>query len=382
RWLRALGHPACGGQKSGPPWRWPYYPCSLFVYLTIGLAIRSWWLTIAFEPAKGTDTYFRPYFLLPLVLAWAVLILEMGLVRRSSGAIAAALLLPLVGLVIGFPGPGRNLVYAAFLERLVHAVGSPPQLVVAGLLLIYGYAWIRAVKPAEGFTLATGLLASVVGPQTLDWSSLSAPNPLVVAAIAGILFGMAVQRQSSLRALTAAALVAAGLCVAEARYGGDVLRFWQWHAPPLAMFAIVATFDDELAKGLRELSWRIAPTMALIGAIFYPWTMPELIPAVIAIYLALLLFASAVFWRRERRVELLGATAGTLAANLLAQARQLYVLLQQTALAGGLPWLAGGLLVVAFAFAISLLKMGLWVQTRRWLARVNLALGGNNGGTS
>src|SRR5262249_53312465 len=149
RWLRALGHPACGGQKSGPPWRWPYYPCSLFVYLTIGLAIRSWWLTIAFEPAKGTDTYFRPYFLLPLVLAWAVLILEMGLVRRSSGAIAAALLLPLVGLVIGFPGPGHNLVEAAFVDRLLHPVGSPPRRVVAGLLLIYGYAWIRGVNPPK-----------------------------------------------------------------------------------------------------------------------------------------------------------------------------------------------------------------------------------------
>src|SRR6185295_16806019 len=165
--------------------RWPFYPWSLFVFLTIGLAIRSWWLTIAFEPAKGPDAYFRPYFLLPLLFAWAALLLEMGLSRRLQGAVAAAIMLPIVGLLLGFPGPGQNAVESAFLGQLIEAVGSPPQIAVAGLLTFYGYAWFRGVRAAEGFVAGSTLLAAFIGSHTLDWTTLTPPNPLPVAAVAG-----------------------------------------------------------------------------------------------------------------------------------------------------------------------------------------------------
>src|SRR5439155_5067863 len=125
--------------KTGTPWRWPFYPWSLFVFLTVGVAIRAWWLTIAFEPAKGPDAYFRPYFLLPLVLAWSVLVLEMGIARRSFGALAAAMLLPLLGVMLGFPGPGQSPVEIDFLSRLTLALGSPAQIAIYGSLAFY--AW-------------------------------------------------------------------------------------------------------------------------------------------------------------------------------------------------------------------------------------------------
>src|SRR5205814_5284902 len=140
-----------------------------------------WWLTIAFEPANGLDAYFRPYFLLPLVLAWSVLVLEMGLVRRSIGAIGAAMLLPLCGLVIGCPGPGRNPVETDFLDRLTATIGSPAQLTVWSLLGFYGWAWLRRGPAAESFLTVLGLLAALVGPETLDWTTLRAPQPLVLS---------------------------------------------------------------------------------------------------------------------------------------------------------------------------------------------------------
>src|SRR5207237_1035006 len=51
--LPAARTPPWKEPKTGTPWKWPYYPWSLFIFLTLGVAIRAWWLTIAFEPAKG-----------------------------------------------------------------------------------------------------------------------------------------------------------------------------------------------------------------------------------------------------------------------------------------------------------------------------------------
>ena len=61
--LSAARIPPWRETKSGTPWRWPFYPWSLFVFLTVGLAIRSWWLTIAFEPVTHT---LRPALILAL----------------------------------------------------------------------------------------------------------------------------------------------------------------------------------------------------------------------------------------------------------------------------------------------------------------------------
>ena len=81
-------------------------------------------------------------------------------------------------------------------------------------------------------------------------------------------------------------------------------------------------------------------------------------------------------WERQREVATLAAVLATGGANLLNQARHLYLSLEQTVLAAGLPWMAVGLGVVLLALGISLLKMGVWQGARGWLARANLALGG------
>jgi hypothetical protein len=374
--LPAARTPPWQEPKSGTPWRWPFYPWSLHLFLTIGLAIRAWWLTIAFEPAKGLDAYFRPYFLLPLVIAWAVLLLEMGLARRLQATVAAAIMLPIAGLVLGFPGPGRNLVETAFLSQLIEAVGSPPQLTVAGLLTFYGYAWLRGVRAAEGFVTGSALLAAFVGPQTLDWTTLTPPNPLPVAAVAGTFIGLAIHRQSTWRAVLGCGLIVAGLEFVGGKLGGASFWFWQLHALPLALLTITAVFDDALARSLRQLAWPLVPAMGISAAVVYPWTMPEADPAAMAGYLALLVVLSAAFWLRERRIELLIGILATLAASFLEQTRQVYTVLEQSALAGGLPWLATGLGIVAGAFIISLFKMGIWPRIWRWLQQINAALGG------
>lgn len=362
---------------TGTPWIWPYYPWSLFVYLTIGVAIRSWWLTISFEPAKGAEMCFRPYFLFPLVVAWSALIVEMGRSRYSLLGIAVGLLLPLIGLGVAFPGPATNSVEVAFLGRLTSVIGSPPQLVVWTMLLFYGWAWLRRVPYSELLLVALGLFSSVLGRETVDLNTLTLPQPLVVAAIAAVLIVQAIRRESTWRALAAGTLVVVAVRFAGARLGGESLWFWQWHAPLAAALLLPALFRDPLANLLRQFAWRIAPAIALATAAVYPFALPQLPGGTLGGYFALLLLVSVVLWHRERTVGPLAAAAGTLAANLLAHTRQFYLLLAQTPLADGLPWLACGLFVVVLALVISLLKMGVWPRAWQWLTRVNLILGGD-----
>ena len=375
--LPAASTPPWKEPKTGTPWKWPFYPWSLFVYLTIGVAIRAWWLTIAFEPAKGPDAYFKPYFLLPLVLAWSALVLEMGQVRRSKAAISAALLIPLSGLFIGFPGPGQNPVEVVFLDRLSQAIGSPAQLTVWSLLWYYGWAWFRREQFAEGFLIALGLLAAVVGPETLDWSTLSAPQPMVLGIVAFAIGVRAILLESTWRAGLggAAAIVALRLGgIESSALMGVSLWFWQWHAPIVALLAIISIFDDELATILRSLAWRATPCLAIVAAVVYPWTMPGLFQSALSGYLMALLFVSIALWLREKQVAALGAVLVTIGANVLAGTRPLYQALSQTMMAEGLAWLASGLSIVLVALVISLVKMGAWLSAWNWLERLNQGL--------
>jgi hypothetical protein len=83
---------------NGSPWRWPWYPWSLFVFLTLGAVARSYllcWSMQRVERSEPERLIFGPYFLVPLGLAVAVLVLELGLVAGSRGVLRVALGLPL-----------------------------------------------------------------------------------------------------------------------------------------------------------------------------------------------------------------------------------------------------------------------------------------------
>lgn len=365
---------------SNTPWPWPYYPWSLFVFLTIGIAIRAWWLTIAFEPTEGEDSAFRWYFLSPLVLAWAALLIEMGRARRNATVQWTGMALPLVTLLAAFPGSVGNAVEGAFVAQLVAAIGSPAQIAVWSLLLFYAWAMLRHQRGAEAFTLAVAGLASLVGPQTFDPESFTRPQPLVVVAIVVFLFVQALRKETSWRAVVAGGLVLVGFQQMPLAAASDTLWFWQWHAPALAIFCLAAIFNDRLAVSVREVAWRAAPCLAVIAAAAYPWLWPGVGEAALASYGALLLLIGAALWYRQKETGPLAAACFTLGANLASHSRHLYEALAHTPLAEGLPWLASGMLIVVLAFGISLLKMGLWHQSWLWLEKANQAMGGTNRG--
>jgi hypothetical protein len=287
------------------------------------------------------------------------------------------MLLPLAGIACALPGFAESPKEAAFLQQLVSTIGSPAQIAVGASLLFYAWTWLRGVRTAEGFLIVLGLLAAFVGPGTFTLNSLTRPQPLPPACVALALLTLAIRYRTSWRAIASGAIVLGGL-----RFAGlglldeHALCFWQWHAPLLGLMTLSTLFQDDLARSLRELSWRTAPILAAVAALAYPWIVPGATPAVLASYLLMLLLVSISLWQRQKEVGPLSATLAVAVANVASHLALLYQLLQHSLLGGGLPFLAGGLIVVSIALLISLLKMGLWQQARNWLERLNATLGG------
>jgi hypothetical protein len=188
------------------------------------------------------------------------------------------------------------------------------------------------------------------------------------------LLATALWRNSSWRAILACTLVFVGLAASGANLPNAGDEFWRWHAPVLAILATAAIFKDELAVRLRQFAWPLVPAIAVVAAVLYPLVEPDLSEAALAGLLAALLLCSLGYWQRQPQSRLLAAASVTLAANLAMPIRRGYAAAEQSALREGMPWLTGGLLVVAIALAISLAKMGLWQSVRVWLERCNARL--------
>ncbi len=374
--LPAARHGAHREPASGTPWRWPYYPWSLFVFLTVGVGIRSWWLTLAFQWTEGQDYIFQPYFLAPLVLAWSALVLEMGLARGHRRTIVAGLAMPVLTLVTAFPGLPSDGAALDFVQLLTSTIGSPAQIVIGGLVSFYAFACLRHVRAAEAMLAASALVAAVVDRGTLSLDQLTAPQPLIVGGIALGMLAVGIVTRTSWRVLLGGGLIACAAPFWLPTQHPVVVLFWSWHLPVLLILAVSLTMDDKLASALRAVAWRLTPLLAVVAALGYPWfvaTAP--MPAAMS-YLAVLAILSAGYWYRDKREPQLVATLLCGSANGAAHLRQLYLLLEGSLLAKGLPWLAAGLAIVMLAFAISLLKMGLWRQLGPWLVWANRRLAG------
>ena len=102
--------------RTGTPWRWPWFPWSLFGFLTVCVGLRAYALSLSFDPvlmqrfeqAMRLDSAFGLYFFAPLLLAIALLLLEAGIVAKSRRLQLIALMLPAVVLVLSYPFPNGS----------------------------------------------------------------------------------------------------------------------------------------------------------------------------------------------------------------------------------------------------------------------------------
>ena len=334
--------------------------------MLLAVGLRTYSLSMAFEAAKGSAVSFQPYFLTPLVLASAVLLFEAASANGSRRGQQVALLLPAAVLLLSFPGTPINPVAARFLLRLSGSLGSPLQLALVGLAVFWTMAWMRGQRIAELGMIGCAVLASLAGPQTVDFSSLTFVQPWPLAALAAWQLPRGLWQRSSWRTLAGST---AGLAAIWAsRWSPDhglLSRYALGHALVVMTLVAAAMYDDRWARWFRRFVGPLVPCAALIAATAYDFLFPHVPRIDHAIYLSALLAVAVLYWRRWAATLQMLAALVTAACLLLFGGRSLYLWLQSSPLDKGLPWLASGMLVLGVALALSLRKGGL--LARAWI---------------
>lgn len=260
-------------RANGTPWAWPWFPWPLFGFLAACLGVRTYALSLSFDSvmtqgpieAMRMESAFAPWFLVPIVLAVGVLLLEAGIVSSLRRLQQVALAVPLTCLGLALPGLAGSVPARDFLERFTNTVGSPLWLAVLASATFYGYAMARRTQFAlEGLALSV-CLAAVIGPRTLAFNTLTLQTtPLWIVAAMLLVWG----RHS--RELFFAVLVAV-LAGREDLWG-------QWpalsrdglslHFVGMAMLILGAVFQDRFAARLRIAG---VPVLVLAAACAALW---------------------------------------------------------------------------------------------------------------
>ena len=265
-------------RHNGTPWLWPWYPWSLFVFLAVCVSFRAYALSLSFDPVLGVslaaamkfESAFGEYFLVPLVLAAGVLLLEVGLVSNRRGTIRIAMLVPAVCLYLSLPVAAASGPYDEFLRRLMQQVGSPVWLTLLAAAAFYGHALLRRVTSAEIMLALTLLIATRVGSQTIDLATLAHPQLWPLVALAAIELMLGLVRVDSHRVfvglMSAIAALHFGL-----KLSGNMALLAEAALPLLLMLATVlfvgAIYRDDFAWLLRISGAPLIVIATLAGAV-------------------------------------------------------------------------------------------------------------------
>ncbi len=251
-------------RDNGTPWRWPWFPWTVFVFLAGAVCFRSYSLAISFDVGESDplvsanfwDTSFGLYFLVPFLLAALFVLLEIGLVERlkrlKSFALLSAALLPL----IAYPSLGplsRFYTNSRFVNEFVSTAASPVFLALIGLAAFYGYAWLRGVRGGELGLVVTLFALVFTGPKSL-LPDISDPHvwPLGVLGILEMSLGVARGRSKEVLSGACAISLAIGLQID----GTQLTRLQAtvtFHLVLGSLLIIGGVFRDPFALFLRKL---------------------------------------------------------------------------------------------------------------------------------
>jgi hypothetical protein len=353
-------------EKNGTPWRWPWYPWSVFAVLAVGICARFFALGLSFNPEPGMESAMGLYHLVPLLLAGSLLVVEIGIVEnRPRVGYGVLLAVPLL-LGLATPVVTDNYAYGQALDVLSHSAGSPIWLTLVSLAAFYSWALWRGLRYAEiGLTLS--LLACVcVERRALEWTGIEPAHAWPLLLLAGVQLTSFPRRWNSRRCVS---LLGCLIGVVAIEVINERLPVELLPTPiPLTILAIVATayfFDDTFAAALRVLSLGLMWTTALC---LYP--MVQLFgtgPALPVVFVGLVSAAGLLYWHKRREVTwLLAASANALSASSIGW-QSLYVLAERQLGTQGAALLAAGSGLLLIAVTITAQKGGLWRYVRMTL---------------
>jgi hypothetical protein len=341
------------------PWKWPWFPWTAFAFLALGVCLRAYGLSLSFSPARGMESTFGPYFLVPFLFALAVLVLEMGIVERSLRLKTLALVMSPGLLLLAFPGSEGSAPYRAFLGLVVEQIGSPVFFTLGALLLFYTYARLRKVPRSEWAFAGTLLLAVVIDRRTVSLATLATPQWWPLALLAGVEVSLGVARRNSLRTFAGAVCATAALTL-----GLKETAFMAWGgAIPLHLvlgtaLVIGFTFRDLFAFILRRVCAVALPLAVLASATPLAAAAPE---SVRLAYLLAMTVIAGVCWFFVGDRWFAAAAGISLASVLLAGLSSLQGTWHRQVSSRGFHALVAGALCFMLAALISAIKAG-WIR--------------------
>jgi hypothetical protein len=346
------------------PWPWPYLPWSVFVFLGVGVVIRTVMLAISFDSSQEAGIAFASFWLVPFAFAVLLVVFEAGRAAHRESVMQLVTMIACAVPVLAVEnGHWMNPVYGRFWRSYAEVLGPPPLLALACLALFLFMAWRRGVRWAEGGLLLVLLLLTVVGRWTMVYISWDPPRAWPLALLAVMQLGA--WRLSSWRALTA------GLA------GGGALHVaWpiDLPGPPslqaaatvnvCMIFVVIvsAAFTDEMARFLRwavGVAATVASFAALTAAVEGGGLRSLLPPLPITmaagnILCWLVLFTVLGFWLRSWSFKC--GAIGQGMVLLVWGGIGVYHLTRGTALEAGATAIAAGLVIFVVAAGISLVK--------------------------
>ena len=354
----------------GTLWKWPFFPWSLFVILAVAAGLRHYYLCLSFHTVPGMVSLFRPYFLVPPLLAVNLLMLEAALVSGRRWTKTAALVMPLLLLALAAWQPATTFWQRQFLRDFSTLMGGHPVFITLLVCIgLYALATARRLPGAVDFlTLAIAALAVIQPlPRLAD---LLNPEPLAVAVAGLVQLVPALAHRSSRRLLVAACLMLAAMTIENSQtWLIEEQGIVPWHLLLSVVLVLGTLPNDPFAKRLQN----VGAVMLVVPVAAWAAKLPELSAAVGRLPWALsLVFAypllmgllAGAYGRFAGNKFHLTVAAINVAVWCLMAGERVYGVGRQTL--AGLDYLLLGAASFIVAALISLLKTGL---PQRWWSR-------------
>ena len=361
-----------GEPPNGTPWRWPSYPWPLFVFVAVGMAVRAYGLSVSFELSNGLSAGFQAYMLVPLL--GALLVVGFELCRtfsRDAATVVCALGVGLLALV--WPGDEVNQAQRFMLDMLRERAGSPAQLGGWMLLVFYAYCWLRGDRLAEWLLALIVFFSAFVGPQSVNFDSLTAPNqPWMIAGIL-LLFARGVWMGCSRRTLLA---VLVGLLDLHHVYTdtpfGQHHGYFLYHLGLSSALWVGLLFHDDVGRLVRDCAWYLILGSSLIGIVGYRFLFPDVLTYWHVLCLANLSLLSVFYWWRHRSPVWLFTVFVSLTCTASLICESIYRVYQDDHHLQAHRWLVAGWAALIVATMIGLIKGGIIPRTISCVAYWNV----------
>jgi hypothetical protein len=353
-------------ENNGSPWRWPLYPWVLFGTLAFGICGRAYYLCYDLHGVNRSASIFKPYFLVPFLLAINILLLQIG--RRSQRKVvtAIALVMPAALAALALtPNPAQTFDWG-FLENFTRTFGMSPLCLTlwAAIVFYAGCLMLRVAGATWGFSAALLALA-FIRPEKFNLSVFESPQMLPIVAVIALQLVLCTMYRRSWHALaTAGALCLATYVLTWNTSWSPYADLIAWNILGACFLLIGMFYRDRMAGFLRGLGavWIL---ISVLGTLHDPPPLPHNVSPWIAYAygFALLTAAAGYGYWIQARLYFWSAGAGALAwigkVGILT-----YVLLKSYV--SGLNYILWGIVFFLVALAISLSKANL---PQRWRAR-------------